>query len=34
MGMEIPTEFDGAGASFTSACLVIEELAKVDPAGE
>ena len=32
MGVEIPEEYDGAGASFTSALLVIEELARVDPA--
>jgi len=32
MGVEVPEVFGGAGASFTSMCLVIEELAKVDPA--
>lgn len=32
MGVEIPEEYDGAGASFTSALLVIEELARADPA--
>lgn len=32
MGLEIDTEFGGAGASFFSAILTIEELAKVDPA--
>jgi len=32
MGIEIPEAHGGCGASFTSACLVIEELAKVDPA--
>ena len=32
MGIEIPEEYGGVGASFTSALLVIEELAKVDPA--
>ncbi|KAJ3291119.1 hypothetical protein HK104_006322 [Borealophlyctis nickersoniae] len=31
MGIETPTELGGAGASFTSAIVVIEELAKVDP---
>ncbi|KAH9808731.1 acyl-CoA dehydrogenase/oxidase [Melampsora americana] len=31
MGIEIGEEFGGSGASFTSAILVIEELAKVDP---
>ena len=31
MGIEIPSEFGGAGSSFTSAILTIEELAKVDP---
>merc|ERR1719367_1531583 len=32
MGVEVSEEFGGAGSSFTSMCLVIEELAKVDPA--
>ena len=32
MGIEIPEEYGGVGASFTTACLCIEELAKVDPA--
>lgn len=32
MGIEIPTEYGGSGASFMSAILAIEELAKVDPA--
>lgn len=32
MGIEVPEEYGGCGASFTSACLVIEELAKIDPA--
>lgn len=32
MGVEVPEALGGAGASFTSMCLVIEELAKVDPA--
>lgn len=31
MGIETPEELGGAGASFTSAILVVEELAKVDP---
>ena len=31
MGVEILPEYGGSGASFTSACIVIEELAKVDP---
>lgn len=32
MGIEIPEEHNGTGANFTSACLCVEELAKVDPA--
>jgi alkylation response protein AidB-like acyl-CoA dehydrogenase len=32
MGVEIPQEYNGTGASFLSACLVVEELAKVDAA--
>jgi len=32
MGIEIPEEQGGAGGDFMSACLVIEELARVDPA--
>jgi hypothetical protein len=32
MGIETPEEFGGAGMSFTGACLVVEEFAKVDPA--
>lgn len=32
MGIEIPTEFGGAGMSFTGACLAVEELARVDAA--
>lgn len=32
MGIESPIEYGGAGASFTSAILVVEELARVDPA--
>lgn len=31
MGVEIPEELGGAGASFTSAIVVVEELSKVDP---
>lgn len=31
MGVETSPDFGGAGASFTSAILVIEELAKIDP---
>jgi len=31
MGIEIPSEYGGAGASFTTAIIAIEELAKVDP---
>jgi len=32
LGVETPAEYGGAGSSFMSACLVVEELAKVDPA--
>lgn len=32
MGVEIPTELGGAGMSFTSSVIAIEELAKIDPA--
>eukprot|EP00967_Tisochrysis_lutea_P049549 scaffold60710_cov31-Tisochrysis_lutea.AAC.1 len=32
MGIEVPEEYGGSAATFTGACLVIEELAKVDPA--
>jgi len=32
MGIEIPAELGGAGASFTSVLIAIEELAAVDPA--
>ena len=32
MGVEVPEEYGGSGSSFTAACLVIEELAKADPA--
>jgi short/branched chain acyl-CoA dehydrogenase len=31
MALEIPEEHDGASLSFTSACLTIEELSRVDP---
>lgn len=31
MAIETPEEFGGSGASFTSAIIVVEELAKVDP---
>lgn len=31
MGIETSDELGGAGASFTSAVIVIEELAKIDP---
>jgi short/branched chain acyl-CoA dehydrogenase len=31
MGMEVPEEFGGAGLSFTSACLAVEEISRVDP---
>lgn len=31
MGLEIPEEFGGLGLNFTSACLVVEEIARVDP---
>ncbi|KAJ2334957.1 hypothetical protein GGH91_005579, partial [Coemansia sp. RSA 2671] len=31
MGVETPVELGGAGASFTSAIVVVEELAKIDP---
>ena len=30
MGIEIPSEYNGTHSSFFTACLVIEELAKVD----
>eukprot|EP00742_Colponemidia_sp_Colp-10_P004138 GILJ01004416.1.p1 GENE.GILJ01004416.1~~GILJ01004416.1.p1 ORF type:complete len:408 (-),score=62.38 GILJ01004416.1:52-1275(-) len=32
MGVETPVDFGGVGGSFTQACLVVEELAKIDPA--
>jgi alkylation response protein AidB-like acyl-CoA dehydrogenase len=31
MGMEISEQHGGAGLSFTSACLVVEEISRVDP---
>jgi len=31
MGLEIPPEFDGSGLNFTSACLAVEEISRVDP---
>jgi len=31
MGVELPEAYGGSGASFAAMCLVIEELAKVDP---
>eukprot|EP00960_Hanusia_phi_P031243 749178-Hanusia_phi.AAC.1 len=32
MGIEAPVEYGGVGLGFTAACVVIEEIAKVDPA--
>ncbi len=32
MGIEVPVEMGGGGMTFTQSCIVIEELAKVDPA--
>ncbi|CAM9617456.1 unnamed protein product [Ectocarpus sp. 12 AP-2014] len=32
MGVEAPEEFGGSGLNFMSACIVVEEVAKVDPA--
>ena len=32
MGVETPAEHGGTGSSFLAACLVVEELARVDPA--
>jgi short/branched chain acyl-CoA dehydrogenase len=32
MGVETPAELGGMGMTFTEACIVIEELARVDPA--
>ena len=31
MGMEIPEEYGGSAMSFTSACLAVEEISRVDP---
>jgi len=31
MGMEIPPEYGGSGLSFTSACLAVLEISRVDP---
>lgn len=31
MGIETPHELGGSGMSFVSSCIVIEEMAKVDP---
>ena len=31
MGLEIDEQFGGSGLSFTSACLVVEEISRVDP---
>ncbi|CEM02159.1 unnamed protein product [Vitrella brassicaformis CCMP3155] len=32
MGVEIPAEYDGSAMGFVEACLVVEEIARVDPA--
>ncbi|KNE54878.1 hypothetical protein AMAG_00824 [Allomyces macrogynus ATCC 38327] len=32
MGIEVPEQYGGTGSTFTSAIVVIEELAKIDPA--
>ncbi|CAM9788497.1 unnamed protein product [Choristocarpus tenellus] len=32
MGVEAPEEYGGAGLGFMSACIVVEEIARVDPA--
>lgn len=32
MGVEAPEEHGGSGLNFMSACIVVEEIAKVDPA--
>lgn len=32
MGIEAPEEYGGAGMTFTQACIVVEEIARVDPA--
>lgn len=31
MGMEVPEQYEGSGLDFTSACLVIQEISRVDP---
>lgn len=31
MSLEIPTEYNGAGLNFTSACIAIQEISRVDP---
>lgn len=31
MGMEIPEQYGGSGLGFTSSCLVVEEISRVDP---
>jgi len=31
MGVSVPTQYGGTGMGFVSSCIVIEELAKVDP---
>jgi alkylation response protein AidB-like acyl-CoA dehydrogenase len=31
MGLEIPADYGGSGASFTSVILAVEELSKIDP---
>eukprot|EP00980_Cylindrotheca_fusiformis_P000357 scaffold91_cov127-Cylindrotheca_fusiformis.AAC.17 len=31
MGMEIPEKYGGSGLSFTSACLAVEEVSRIDP---
>lgn len=31
MGMEIPEKYGGSGMNFASACLVVEEISRVDP---
>ena len=31
MGMEIDPKYGGSGLSFTSACLAVEEVSRVDP---
>jgi len=31
MGMEIPEDYGGSGMNFTSACMAVEEISRVDP---